>query len=89
MSMGTLKETLVFMQDNGVGSHRYEIYKSDSKGGYFAVIYIQKHIISDGSTFVTWIIDNSCYCLRSHYIPNARIECESHWKENYRALNVL
>lgn len=89
MLMGTLKETLVFKQNDNVGSHRYEIYKNDSKGGYFAVIYMQKNIVADGSFFITWVIENSHHDLRSHYIPNARMECESHWKENYLAVKLL
>ncbi|WP_121576693.1 hypothetical protein [Brenneria alni] len=44
MLMGTLKETLIFVQDGHAGLHRYEIYKSDLKGGYFAVIYFQKTV---------------------------------------------
>lgn len=89
MVRGTLKETLIFLQDNTSESHRYEIYKSESKDGYFIVIYTQRNIIYDGSSLVIWIIDNPHYCLKSHYIPNARMECESHWKENYLNLNVL
>ncbi|WP_409307145.1 hypothetical protein [Pectobacterium sp. B1J-3] len=89
MLMGTLKETLVFIQDNDVASHRYEIYKNDSKGGFFAIIYAQKYITSHDSRFISWIVENPCYQLKSHYIPNARMECDIHWKENYRTLTVL
>ncbi|MBJ7221144.1 MULTISPECIES: hypothetical protein [unclassified Brenneria] len=86
MLMGTLKETLVFVQDDNVGLHRYEIYKSDHKAGYFVVIYVQKTIFFNDTAVTTWVIDNPHWCLKSHYIPNARMECEVHWKETYRAL---
>ncbi|MEC5319719.1 hypothetical protein VSX61_12365 [Brenneria populi subsp. brevivirga] len=84
MLMGTLKETLIFVQDDGIGRHRYEIYKSDHQSGYFAVIYIQKSILLNDATVVIWDINNSCWRMKSHYIPNARMECENHWKETYR-----
>ncbi|MCG8154782.1 hypothetical protein JMY81_03390 [Brenneria goodwinii] len=86
MLMGTLKETLIFVQDDGTGCHRYEIYKSDHQGGYFAVIYVQKTVLLDDVTVVTWVIDNPHWHMKSHYIPNARMECESHWKATYRIL---
>jgi len=35
MPLGTLKETLLFGEDAGAASHRYEIYKSDSWGRFF------------------------------------------------------
>ncbi|PWC11528.1 hypothetical protein [Brenneria corticis] len=86
MLMGTLKETLVFVQDDDGRLHRYEIYKSDHKGGYFAVIYTQQTVFSHDVAVVTWVIDNPYWHLKSHYIPNARMECEAHWKETYLTL---
>lgn len=86
MLMGTLKETLIFVQDGHAGLHRYEIYKSDLKGGYFAVIYFQKTVFFNDAVMIIWAIDNPCWRLKSHYIPNARMECEAHWKEIYRAI---
>ncbi|MFP1761661.1 hypothetical protein [Lonsdalea quercina] len=83
MPLGTLKETLLFGEDAGAASHRYEIYKSDSRGGFFAVIYTLKSLRVDHQVFLAWNIEETCLPLRASYIPNARMECEAHWKNTF------
>lgn len=80
MPTGTLKETLLFGDDIGAVSHRYEIYKADSRGGFFAMIYALKPLRMEHHVVMAWDIEESCLPLRSSYIPNARMECEAHWK---------
>ncbi|OSN03773.1 hypothetical protein AU511_14185 [Lonsdalea iberica] len=83
MPMATLKETLLFGEDAGAASHRYEIYKSDSQGGYFAMIYSLKPLRMEHHVFLAWSIEDTCLALRASYIPNARMECEAHWKDTF------
>ncbi|MFP1741884.1 hypothetical protein ACLEE6_03470 [Lonsdalea quercina] len=83
MPLGTLKETLLFGEDAGAASHRYEIYKSDSRGGFFAMIYTLKLLRIDHQVFLAWNIEETCLPLRASYIPNARMECEAHWKNTF------
>ncbi|MFP1907774.1 hypothetical protein [Lonsdalea quercina] len=83
MPLGTLKETLLFGGDAGAASHRYEIYKSDSRGGFFAMIYTLKSLRIDHQVFLAWNIEETCLPLRASYIPNARMECEAHWKNTF------
>ncbi|MEH2920872.1 hypothetical protein ACFFL1_09255 [Samsonia erythrinae] len=86
--MGTLKETLIFAQGDNTHLHRYEIYKSQHNAGYFAVIYTQKTFFSGDEAIMAWTISEPYHGLTSRYIPNARIECENHWREAYRAMLV-
>ncbi|MGK4328632.1 hypothetical protein [Lonsdalea quercina] len=83
MPLGTLKETLLFGEDAGAASHRYEIYKSNSQGGFFAMIYTLKSLRIDHQVFLAWNIEETCLPLRASYIPNARMECEAHWKNTF------
>lgn len=83
MPTATLKETLLFGEDAGAASHRYEIYKSDSRGGFFAMIYALKPLRMEHNVFLAWSIEDSCLALRASYIPNARMECEAHWKDTF------
>ncbi|OSM99422.1 hypothetical protein [Lonsdalea populi] len=85
MPTGTLKETLLFGDDIGAVSHRYEIYKSDSQGGYFAMIYTLKSLRAEHHVIMAWNMEETRLPLRSSYIPNARMECEAHWKKSFRA----
>ncbi|WJV52133.1 hypothetical protein PCO82_08630 [Pectobacteriaceae bacterium CE90] len=81
MLMGTLKETLLFGATGQAGVHRYEIYKHEMKGGYFAIIYVQKTIAVHDNSIMMWVMENSYLPLKSNFVPNARMECEVHWQE--------
>lgn len=84
MLMGTLKETLIFLRDDETCFYRYEIYKNERRGGHFAIIYRQKTSAANDDVHRVWEIANPLLTLKSNYIPNARVECESHWKAQYR-----
>lgn len=79
MPIGTLKETMLFGNDMGAVSHRYEIYKADARGGFFAMIYALKPLRMEHQVVMTWNIEETGLPLRSSYLPNARMECEAHW----------
>ncbi|MFP1898143.1 hypothetical protein ACLEDI_05530 [Lonsdalea quercina] len=83
MSFSTLKETLLLGDGAGAASHRYEIYKSDSRGGFFAMIYSLKSLRLEHQVVLAWNIEETCLPLRASYIPNARMECEAHWKNTF------
>ncbi|KAA9001181.1 hypothetical protein FJU30_08015 [Affinibrenneria salicis] len=85
MLVGTLKETLIFEKNDDKGaSYRYEIYKNEQKSGYFAVIYQQKSIVLNNQSLLVWAIAESHWRLKAGYIPNARMECQSHWKVTFQ-----
>lgn len=86
MHMSTLKETLLFGDVSGEPRHRYEIYKHEGKGGYFAMVYSLQPTVVQGNDLHAWTLDIPCLPLRSSYVPNARMECQTHWRRANGAL---
>lgn len=84
MLMGTLKETLIFRHGDDANFYRYEIYKHEQRGGYFAMVYVSHHAAANGSAISAWRILMPTVLLTAHYLPNAKIECARHFNEQYK-----
>lgn len=84
MLMGTLKETLIYQRDEDPRYYRYEIYKSEQRGGYFAMVYVFNKPPVSNTTIPEWQILFPMIILKSNYLPNAKIECTQHFNEQYK-----
>lgn len=84
MLMGTLKETLIYRHDEDACFYRYEIYKSELRGGYFAMVYVFNKTVLNNDAIPVWQILFPSIPLKSNYLPNAKIECTQHFNIQYK-----
>ncbi|MCW2474317.1 hypothetical protein [Candidatus Symbiopectobacterium sp. NZEC151] len=84
MLLGILKETLIFQHQDDNLFYRYEIFKNERRGGYFAVIYLSDIRVDQGEKIPDWEITVPFKLLKSNYLPNARVECELHFNEMHK-----
>lgn len=84
MLLGILKETLVFQHQDADLFYRYEIFKNERRGGYFAIVYLSDSRINQSEKIPYWKIIVPFIILKSTYLPNARVECELHFNEMHK-----